>query len=103
MRTEVKNGNVQKTRLSSELILKYFVGNDEKLDTLIMCNPSQVNLIITDHALYEALGSIKQYDDFKLNKLVKFLEVVEVQSYGGKKPVLKDSKVEELRKKALNK
>ena len=108
MKIDVKNGNearnkgMQEMKLNSELILKYLIGNDDKSDTLIMCKSSEISLVTTDQALYEALGSIKQYDDFKLNKLVKLLEVVKVQSIGGKS-ILKEEKVEELRKKALNK
>jgi len=106
MNVKIRNGdnikNIQETRLSPELILKYLIGNDDKIDTIIMCKSSQMNLAITDSALYEALGSIRQYDDFKLNKLVKLLEVVKVQSVGGKS-ILKEDRVEEIRKKALNK
>jgi len=97
MKVEIKDAKVIK--LNPEFILKYLIGNDEKADTLVMCNSSEVKLITTEQALYEALGCIKSYDDFKLNKLVKLLEVVEVQA--GEKAILKEERVEELRGKAL--
>ena len=104
MRIKVNNGrnrNKQKVRINPETILKYLIGNDDDVDTLIMCRSSEIELTATDKDLYEALGSIKQYDHIKLNKLVKLLEVVDIVSVGGEKPVLKDERVDELRKRAL--
>ncbi len=97
----------QKSYLNPETILKYFISKDEKVDTLIICNRPDSNLVTTDHALYEALGSIKENDNFNWRKLVKFLETVQVISYENvhrkTKPLLTDKRVEELRKKALSK
>jgi len=91
--------------LSAEAILRYLITEDEKMDTTIMCKPANLQLITTDHNLYQALGSIKEYDEFKLNKLTKLLEVTDVipykQANRKEKPVLKDQRVEEIRKVAL--
>lgn len=112
MRIEIKNGNNNETRqkqrivLDSETILRYLIGKDDKIDTLIMCKGNEIDLAAMDFNVYEALASVKPYDDFKLNKLAKFFEVVDVLSYRarkGEKPIIKDDRVEELRKKALSK
>lgn len=103
MRIEITNGkNKQQMKLNAESIVKYLIGNDDKMDTLIMCKSSELNLVTTNHALYEALGSIRPYDDFKLNKLVKFLEVVKILSLENN-PILTEERVEEIRKNALEK
>jgi len=81
-------------------ILKYLISNDEEIDTLIMCKSSEVKIKTSDKAIYEAMGSIKPYDDFKLNKLVKLFEVVSIE-HAKDKPVLTDDRVEELRSAAL--
>ncbi len=97
-----KTKQKQKIVLDSATILKYLIGKDEKIDTLIMCKASGVDLITMDFNVYEAIASIKGDDDFKLNKLAKFFEAVDVVSYRarkGEKPILKDDKVKELRKK----
>jgi len=96
----------QRIELDSATILRYLIGNDEEIDTLIMCKSSEIELVTTDFNVYEALASIKQYDEFKLNKLAKFFEAVEIKSYKelkGEKPILKDERVEELRRNALKK
>jgi hypothetical protein len=100
-------GNRKETSLmlNSDSILKYFLGTDDQIDTMITCKPSSIELVCFDQSLYEALGAVKDYDDFKFRKLVKFLESVDIISYkknlGKPKPVLTDEKVEELRKLAL--
>lgn len=86
-------------------ILSYLIGNNEKIETLVICKPNNLELITTDQDLYEALGCIKPYDEFKLNKLTKLLEVTDVisQKYANRKQktILKDERVEELRKLVL--
>ena len=60
--------------------------------------------ITPDKDIYEAVGSIQQYDDFNLHKLKKMFEVVEVQSFRAKQgemPILTHERVEEIRKRAL--
>ncbi|PIN72178.1 hypothetical protein COV21_02995 [Candidatus Woesearchaeota archaeon CG10_big_fil_rev_8_21_14_0_10_45_5] len=98
-------GTKQKMFLKPEAVLKYFLGTDEHIDTIITCRGSEFEIMTYDYNLYEALGSIKPYDNFKLARLVKFLEVVDVLSYekalGSEKPILKEERVEELRKIAL--
>lgn len=81
--------------LTSEAILKYFLGTSDNIDTLIMCKGTEVNITTTDLNLYEALGSIEKRDKFNVNKLIKFLEVVHVEA--GVKKVLTHERVEELR------
>jgi len=91
--------------LDAETILSYFLGTDEGIDTLIKCKPADVELICMDQSLYEALGSIKDYDEFNFRKLVKFIESVDIISYKSTahraRPVLSEARVEELRQKAL--
>ncbi len=101
------NMQKQKTHLNSEKILKFFLGTDDEIDTLIKCRGSEIDFETYDFDLYTALGSLKEYDDFSMSKLVKFLEVVDVLSYKKhffkEKPILTHNLVEELRKKALKK
>ncbi|MAG08516.1 hypothetical protein CMO89_03515 [Candidatus Woesearchaeota archaeon] len=109
MKMYIKDGNEgsrkQTISLTSENILKYLITEDDKINTLITCKGSEFNFITTDHAVYEALGSIKAYDPFKLNKLTKFFEVVKVVSFVNvfkkDKPILKEKRVEELRNKTI--
>ena len=54
--------NVQKARkmmIKPEAILRYLITDDDRMDTLIMCQGEQLNLITTDHYVYEAMGSVK--------------------------------------------
>ncbi len=110
---DVKPGNTQGTQpqnmkfLSSEAILRYLLGKDEMIETLILCKPEDVELITTDHNVYEALGSTKPDDNVNISRLTKLLEVVDIISYKEKanapKPILKDERVEELRRSSLSK
>ena len=92
--------------LSSEAILRYLLGNDDQIETLILCKPEDVELMTTDHNLYEALGSTKPHDNANMNKLTKLLEVVDIISYRQKtnadKPILKDERVEQLRNSSIS-
>jgi hypothetical protein len=81
-------------------ILRYLIGNDDRLDTLLICNPNRQRFVTTDQELYHALGSIKEYDAFKLNKLSKFFENVAVRTVA-RKQVLTEKMVENLRQEAL--
>lgn len=109
MRTGITDGNEQRKRqrqyLSAETILKYLITNDDKIETLIICKPNDIELLTSDQSLYEALGCINPHDDFKLAKLTKLFEVVDVISYKDafkkEREILKDARVEELRNKAL--
>ena len=97
----------KQTMLTPEMILKYLLGTDEKIETAILCKPENTELVTTDLVLYEAFGSTKPYDNVQLNKLTKLLENVHVFSHkqqtGSEKPILKEERVEQLRKVALNK
>jgi len=110
MKVYIKDGNDQNkpkqtVSLTAENILRYLVTDDEKINTLITCKGSQYDFVTTDHAVYEALGSIKSRDPFKLNKLTKLFEVVKIVSYANvfrkEKPILKEDRVEVLRNKAM--
>lgn len=105
MRVNTSNNQKQRMYLNTETILKFFLGTDDTVDTLIKCKSSEIDLMTSDYELYEALGSLKDYDGFKLNKLIKFLEVVDVVSYRKnkyqEKPILKEEKIDQLRKAAL--
>src|SRR3989338_9787436 len=103
MKIEIKNGNSQKSYLKPEIILRYLITDNDEIDTLIMCRSAEIELVASDYGIYEALGSIKPYDNFKLNKLTKLLEVIELISKGldKKNKVLKEERVEELRALAL--
>jgi hypothetical protein len=84
--------------LTSEAMLKYFLGTSDQIDTLIMCKSSEVNISTTDQNLYEALGSIEDRDKFNPGKLVKLLEVVSVEH--APKKILTHERVKELRKQS---
>jgi len=81
-------------------ILRYLIGKDDEIETLVLCKSSEIRLVTSDKAIYEALGSVKPYDDFKLPKLVKLFEVTKVQA-AKEKPILTDKRVEEIRNAAL--
>ena len=110
MRININNENgiqKQKLYLKAGAILKYFLGTSNKIENLILCKNNEVDLVTTDQDLYEALGSLKDYDNFNQRKLVKFLEVVEIGSLkrvkGRERSILTHERVEELRKIALKK
>ena len=81
-------------------ILRYLIGTDEKLDTLIICNPYKQRFVTTDQEVYHALGSVKEYDDFRLKKLSKLFETVTIKPVA-KKQLLTDEIVDKLRAEAL--
>lgn len=90
---------MQKMFLKAEAIYRYLLGASDKLDTLILCKPENTVLITYDQSIYEALGAIDR-DKIDYNKLVKFLEVVDVQSFKekiGDRKILKQERVEELK------
>jgi len=109
MRINIDNNEMQKQKLylKAGAILKYFLGTSNKIETIILCRNNEIDLVTTDQDLYEALGSLKDYDNFNQRKLVKFLEVVEIGSLkrvkGKERTILSHEKVEELRKIALKK
>jgi len=100
----VNGGNKMETQqkffLKAESIYKYLLGISDKLDTLVMCKPQNTVLITYDQSLYEALGAIER-EKIDYNKLVKFLEVVDIQSFKekvGERKILKSERVNELNK-----
>ena len=104
-----KHTTVQKRTayLNSEALLKFFLGADDEVDTLIKCRGTEVDLLTYDNDLYEALGSINPHDNFQLQKLIKLIEVLDILSYrknfGKEKPILTHEKVDELRTVVLKK
>lgn len=95
----------QKYFLKAERILKYLITDDDETDTLITCKSSEIDLVTSDYDVYQTLASIKEYDNFNLNKLKKLFEVVEIVSYAQNmkkhKPILKDEDVKVLRNLVL--
>lgn len=89
--------------LRAEAILKYLKG-DDKLNTLITAQNTEVELVTTDQSLYEALGSIEKRNDIDINLLVKLLEVTTVMPYSEmmkqERKILTEERVNELREKA---
>ena len=92
--------------INADVILRFLIEEDTEIDTMIIYKPSK-RLVTSDYAIYEALASIKPYDNVNLNKLKKIFEVVDVVSYREEfnkdKPLLKEQRVEQIRKSALNK
>ena len=112
MRIEIRNGGFEQkssqnkqVMLDSAAILRYLMGNDEKIETMVMCKNPSLDLETTDKEVYEALGSLRHYDNFKINRLTKFFENVDVHSFrqktGNEKPVLTFEKADALRQSAL--
>ena len=107
--TEDGRKNVQKQSMyvNSSALLKFFLGTDDTIDTLIKCKGTEIDLMTSDYDLYEALASLRECDDFRTNKLVKLLEVIDVVSFRKNKrmdkPVLTHMRVEELRALAMKK
>ena len=66
--------------LKAESIYRFLSGMDDKLDTLIMCETKR-SLLTTDQSLYEAIGAFKDRKEIDLNRLVKLLEVTQIESF----------------------
>lgn len=93
----------QRMMLKAEAILRYFLGASDRIETLVMCKPNDVDLVCYDQSLYEAIGSLKADEkEDALRKLTKFIESVEVVSFKEKtknnRIILKQERVDELRK-----
>ena len=105
MNTKTNYPRKMNERVNTEMILRYLITEDDEINTKIMCKEPGVNLVAVDKDVYEALGSIKKYDNFSLNKLTKFFENVDVISFkertGKGKQVLTFERVDEIRKLAL--
>ncbi|MBW3015485.1 hypothetical protein KY330_03625 [Candidatus Woesearchaeota archaeon] len=95
----------QRMILKAEAILRYFLGTSDKIETLVMCKPNDIDLVCYDQSLYEAIGSLKPEEKEELQKkLTKFLESVEIISFKNNlkktRQILKQERVIELRKLA---
>lgn len=86
--------------IEAGMILRYLIGSDEKLDTIIICNPHRQRFVTTDQEVYHALGSVKEYDDFTLKKLSKLFETVTIRPVA-RKQLLTEELMEKLRAEAL--
>lgn len=99
--------NQNKEFLTAAQLLRYLILDDEEMITKIVCNLEQKHFVTTDKEVHEALGSVKEYDNFKRAKLTKLFEVVDVYPFRmtakRSKPTLTFRKVEQLRKEALQK
>ena len=91
--------------LTPENLLKYLLGNDDEIDTLITCKGTEVDLTTYDQDLYDAMGSLTPNDELKMHRLLKLIEVVDILPYrkasGKNKRILTNERVEELRLKAI--
>ena len=95
-----RSSSIRTFYIDSSMLLKYLIGADDKLDTIIICNPDRLRFVTNDQDIYHALGSVKEYDSFRLNKLAKFFEVVSIRTVA-KKELLTDDIVGKLRAAAL--
>lgn len=93
-------GETSEYFIEADTILRYLIGSDDQLDTLLICNPKRQRFITTDQEVYHALGSVKSYDNFTLNKLSKLFETVSIRPVE-RKHLLTDEIVEKLRVEAL--
>jgi hypothetical protein len=95
--------NMQRLYVSPETLMKYLLGVDDKIDTMITCKDPGCDLITSDQALYEALGSMDK-DKVNYFRLVKLLESVRVVSFeeklGQKRSILTDERVAQIRSNA---
>ncbi|HII29691.1 hypothetical protein COT48_03050 [Candidatus Woesearchaeota archaeon CG08_land_8_20_14_0_20_47_9] len=104
MKNPTRTDGKQTYYLKTEAIMRFFEGCDDKIDTMIKCKEGELALLTTDHELYEAIGSLKDRNRIDINKLVKFLESVDIVSFrmnlNKEKPLLTTERVERLRKLA---
>ncbi len=92
--------NIREAYLNASTILRYLVGDDDELDTMIMCNPANYWFVTLDQELYNALGSLQETDKLNQRKLIKLLEVVKIKP-SPKRHILSPDFVEKIRKEAL--
>ena len=94
-----------KIHLNSATILRYLIADDEKVNDMIVLGVEGKDFMTTDKEIYEAIGSLANYDQFKPIKLAKLFEMVDVYPYRDLthqgKPVLTHEKVETIRNEAL--
>ena len=104
-RTDLKKERV--AMLKPHLILRYLASDDDKVDTLIMCNPDNYLLRAYDKDVYEALACLHDDEFSGMSKLRKFFEVVDIVSYrgsaGAMKPVMTEGRMQQIRNFALKK
>jgi hypothetical protein len=95
----------QKLFLHAEAVYRFLLEKDENIDTLILCKNTMVDIITSDQALYEAIGSIEDKSKINFSKLVKLLEVVEIVSakaLGKQRNILIDDRVNQIRGSVSN-
>ena len=89
----------QQVPLDVVALMKYFLGSDARIETGILCPPGHIQFVTTDAALYQAVGSLKPYDNVPLNKITKLLEVTLIAPEP--KRTLTHERVDKLRAMAL--
>ncbi len=63
-------------------IIRYLIGKDKTLECYIILRDSpNIELYTTDQDLYEALVSFPERDKIDINRLIKFIERVNIISY----------------------
>ena len=91
--------------LTAEAILKYLLGTSDKIETMIMCKDADTELATTDYELYQAFGSVVNYDKLAHAKMAKLFENVDVfphrKDRGEEKKILTHERADELQKLAL--
>lgn len=92
-------GKKPTVQLSAPQVLRFLTTDDPQLDDLIIFKSSEMQIDITEAVLYSAIASVQPYDQFKLNKLAKLLEVAHV--HHGHKHIVTHELVEQIRKVAL--
>ena len=86
-------------QLSASDILRFLITDDPQLDHLIIFQSGNIQLDMTEEALYAAVTAVQPYDKFQLNKLAKLLEVAHV--HHSPKHMVTHELVEQIRKRAL--
>ncbi len=93
-----------KVYLRAESIYTFLTSDHEELDRLIMFQ-DKAKLVTSDQSLYEALGSIEDKTKININKLVKLLEVAQINSFEhmmkSGRTILKEGRADEIKEKAM--
>ncbi len=100
--------NKQQLYLGTEQILRYLLNTDEKIDTLITCKGTEMQITTYDSDVYQALGSLtpeEKQESFP--RTVKLLEVADIIPFritsGTEKRILTSERIAQLRAIATKK
>ncbi len=75
---QTKEQTIITKKLSTQALIKYFLGVSEEIEDLIICKPNTIELITTDQMIYEALCCVNQHQKVNSAKLVKLFESTKV-------------------------